>query len=404
MAINPLRRMSCLMGSCLVASMFFFASFVAVLLHPAAAQDAFYEALAQDIVGPAGSIIRQEPMQGAPDGASAYRVLYRSTNPQNEPIAVSGIIIVPAGAVPEQGRPIVAWAHPTTGIVPHCAPSLAMFVFQQIAGLREAVARGYVVSATDYPGLGTPGPHPYLVGESEARSVIDSVRAARALPNSGAADVYAAWGHSQGGHAALFTGLIAASYAPELHLVGVAVAAPATELATLMTDDLNTSGGRNLTAMTMWSWARVFKAPIDSVIAPAAMPTVDRLATECIESLFDILERNETSKPLAQSFLSVQNPALTEPWRSLLLANSPGMLPASLPVFIAQGAKDQLVRPAVTRDYAERLCRSGVRVRSHLMPNVNHGTAGTSAASAAMEWMEERFAHHPAPSDCASLR
>ncbi len=90
------------------------------------------------------------------------------------------------------------------------------------------VDRGYVVAATDYPGLGTPQTHPYLVGVSEARAVLDSVRAARAL--TGAQNRFAVWGHSQGGQAALFTGLIAKSYAPDLDLVGVAAAAPATDL------------------------------------------------------------------------------------------------------------------------------------------------------------------------------
>jgi acetyl esterase/lipase len=366
----------------------------------AKAQTPFYQALPAEIAGPPGTIIRQEPMLGAPDGAAAYRVLYRSTSPEGAPIAVSGVIIVPTGPAPEGGRPIVAWAHPTTGIVPRCAPSLAMFIFQQIAGSREMVERGYVIAATDYPGLGTPGPHPYLVGNSEARSVIDSVRAARMLPDVGNSNRFAVWGHSQGGQAALFTGLISSSYAPELHLVGVAAAAPATDLATLMTDDLNTSGGRNLTAMTVWSWARVFGAPIDSVVAAAAMPTVDRLATECIESIYDILVRDRTSKPLAKDFLTVANPATLEPWRSLLARNTPGVLPRSLPVFLAQGSTDGLVRPQVTLGYMRRLCRAGSSVRIFVMPNVNHGFAGRDSASEAVGWMTDRFAGHPAPSDC----
>jgi acetyl esterase/lipase len=368
----------------------------------AQAQTPFYQASPEEIAGPPGTLIRQEPMLGAPDGAAAYRVLYRSTNLEGGPIAVSGVVIVPSGPAPEGGRPIVAWAHPTTGIVPRCAPSLAMFIFQQIAGSREMVERGYAITATDYPGLGTPGPHPYLVGNSEARSVIDSVRVARQLPGVGNANRYAVWGHSQGGQAALFTGLIAKSYAPELHLVGVAAAAPATDLATLMTDDLNTSGGRNLTAMTVWSWARVFGAPIDSVIAPTAMPAVDRLATECIESIYDILMRDRTSKPLAQEFLTVANPAAVEPWRSLLARNTPGPLPAAIPVFLAQGSTDGLVRPAVTRAYMQRLCRAGSRVSMLVMPNVNHGFAGRDSAGAAVGWMADRFAGRPAPSDCGA--
>jgi hypothetical protein len=253
----------------------------------ATAQTAFYRASEAEIAGPPGTIIRQESMFGAAAGAASYRVLYRSTRPDGAPIAVSGVIIVPAGTPPAGGWLIVAWAHPTTGIVPRCAPSLAIFVFRQMAGSKDLLERGYAIAATDYPGLGTPGPHPYLVGVSEARAVIDSVRAARSFPGLEISSRYAVWGHSQGGQAALFTGMISQTYAPELQLVGVAAAAPATDLATLMTDDLNTTGGRNLTAMTVWSWARVFDAPVESVVAPAAIPTVDRLATECIESVYD---------------------------------------------------------------------------------------------------------------------
>lgn len=368
----------------------------------AKAQGAFYTASQEEIAGPPGSLIRQEPMFGAPDGASAYRVLYRSTSPEGRPIAVSGVVIVPTGPVPEGGRPIVAWAHPTTGIVPRCAPSLAMFIFQQIAGSRQLLDRGYAIAATDYPGLGTPGPHPYLVGDSEARAVIDAVRVARAFPGVGKGDRYAVWGHSQGGQASLFTGLISKSYVPELRLMGVAAAAPATDLATLMTDDLNTTGGRNLTAMTVWSWARVYGAPIGNIVSPVAMPTVDRLAGECIESIFDIIERGETSKPLAQDFLTVANPATLEPWRSLLVRNTPGALPPSIPVFLAQGSTDGLVRPQVTQAYMQRLCEAGSRVRFLMMPNVSHGFAGRDSADAAVAWMADRFAGAAPPNDCGS--
>src|ERR1700689_3992869 len=173
-----------------------------------------------------------------------------------------------------------------------------------IAGLRLMLARGYVVAATDYPGLGTPETHPYLVGDSEARAVIDSVRAARQIQAVGAGARFVVWGHSQGGQAALFTGLLAHDYAPDLQLLGVAAAAPATELSTLMNADLDTSGGRNLTAMTLWTWARVYQAPSGPGIAPSAIPVVDRLAEECIESIFDIWQRRRTEKPLAQAFLS----------------------------------------------------------------------------------------------------
>lgn len=364
------------------------------------AQAPFYRASAQEVAGPPGTIIRSEPMLFAPAGAHAYRVLYRSTGLSGEPIAVSGVIVVPPGPAPAGGRPIVAWAHPTTGVVPHCAPSLAIFVFQQMAGLRQLIEQGAIVAATDYPGLGTAGPHPYLVGDSEAQAVIDSVRAARNMPGADGGNSFAVWGHSQGGQASLYTGLIAKAYAPELHLVGVAAAAPATSLVTLMGDDFKTSGGKNLTAMTLWSWSRVFGAPIDKVVVPEAMPAVDRLANECIESVFDILARRRTERPLDQHFLSVPNIATVEPWRTLAARNTPGPLPSTIPLFLAQGTADDLVRPDVTRAYMERQCKAGGKVTMMWVPGVGHGLVAHDSANAAVAWIMNRFAGEIASSDC----
>ena len=392
-SIGKLRLVRCLAAILCAVALSFSAG-------EADAQTPFYRATPQELAGPPGSLIRSEPMMFAPAGAQAYRVLYRSVGMQGEPIAVSGVIVVPPGPAPAGGRPIVAWAHPTTGVVPHCAPSLAIFVFQQMAGLRQLIEQGAVVAATDYPGLGTAGPHPYLVGDSEARAVIDSVRAAHSLPGVGDGNSFAVWGHSQGGQASLYTGLIAETYAPELRLVGVSAAAPATSLVTLMGDDFKSSGGKNLTAMTLWSWSRVYGAPIDKVVLAEAMPTVDRLSNECIESIFDILERRQTEKPLEQQFLSVPNIATVEPWRSLAMRNTPGTLPPQIPLFLAQGTTDNIVRPEVTRGYMQRQCKAGGKVAMMWVPGVGHGFVARDSADAAVAWMMDRFAGRPAPSDC----
>jgi pimeloyl-ACP methyl ester carboxylesterase len=366
----------------------------------ARADGAFYSYEPGQAAGSPGSIIRLEPMDGAPLGASAYRVLYRSTGVHGEAIAVSGIIVVPAGPAPTGGRPIVAWAHPTTGVVPRCAPSEARFVFQTMMGLRDMVRHGYIVAATDYPGLGTEGPHPYLVGDSEARAVIDAVRAARQVPNAQAGDRYTVWGHSQGGQAALFTGALAASYAPELHLLGVASASPPTDLRTLLSDDADTDGGRNVTAMTLWSWQRVYGAPIDKVVEPAAMPAVDALSNECIESVADMVERHYSQRPLEKQFLAVPDVTDIDPWKSLLAQNEAGTLPTDIPVLITQGSADQLVLPKVTRAYVQRLCSNGSRVTYVELPGVRHGFVGSDSALQAVDWMSDRFAGKPAPSTC----
>jgi hypothetical protein len=59
-----------------------------------------------------GHILRVYPqIGGASSNAKAFRILYRSTGLNNEPIAVSGTIIFPAGPAPREGRNIIAWAH-----------------------------------------------------------------------------------------------------------------------------------------------------------------------------------------------------------------------------------------------------------------------------------------------------
>jgi pimeloyl-ACP methyl ester carboxylesterase len=365
------------------------------------AQTAFYRAPPSAVAGPPGTLVRQEAIDGAPEGAMTYRVLYRSTALDNKPILVSGVVIVPPGDPPPGGRPIVAWAHPTSGVVPPCAPSLAIFLFEQIQGLRSFVRDGYVVAATDYPGLGTPGPHPYLVGTSEARAVIDSARVAAQLPGAGGGKKFVVWGHSQGGHAALFTGIIAKTYAPELDLLGVAAAAPATDLATLMNEDIDSVGGKNITAMTLWSWQRVFDANMDKVVDRRAMPAIDQLAEECIEGPFDLRRRQLTEQPLEQYFLNTKHPSDVEPWHTLLAQNSPGILPAGIPVFLAQGTDDAIIRPKVTQDYAAALCGAGSKVRILTIPNIGHSRAAQASTQAVLDWMSDRFAGKDAPNDCS---
>jgi acetyl esterase/lipase len=366
----------------------------------ASAQSSFYDAPRSLLPGQPGTIVRQEGIDGAPLGAAAYRTLYRSTGLNGEPIFVSGVIVVPQGEPPAGGRPIVAWAHPTSGVTPRCAPSLAIFLFQQIQGLRSFVERGYVVAATDYPGLGTPEMHPYLVGDSEARAVLDIVRAASNMPGAGGGKRFTVWGHSQGGQAALFTGMIAKSYAPELELLGVAAAAPATDLAALMRDDIGTTGGNNIMAMTLWSWHRVFDAPIAKIVDPRAIPTLDRLARVCIEGPFDLSARQKIGQALDQHFLTVDQPADIEPWRSLLQKNSAGILPSEIPVFLAQGTTDQIINPNVTRDYMNKLCNAGSKVKLMILPDIGHGRAAQASTATAVSWMTDRFAGGAAPDDC----
>jgi acetyl esterase/lipase len=364
---------------------------------------ALYDVEPGEIPGRPGTLIRIWPLEGGAPGvrggaADAFRILYRSTSPSGQTIPVSGAIYIPSGPPPAGGRNVIAWAHPTSGVMPPCAPSLMPDVGGMMWNLGVMIREGYIVVATDYPGLGTDGIHPYLIGESEARSVIDSVRAARDMPNSGATNRFAVWGHSQGGHAALYTGEIAARYAPELKLVGVAAAAPATYLVELFDSDESTS--QDLVAMSVLSWTRLEDVPVATLVEPDAMLAFERTAKDCLESVSEFEKIETDESPLKHiQFLKV-NPAKAEPWRGIMQHNTPGQAPAGAPVFIAQGTADTTVNPAITKRFGEALCAQGVRVSFMELPGVTHTFAARDSANAALSWMTERFREAPAPSSC----
>ena len=152
-----------------------------------------------------GTLVRADPID-TPAGAHTSHVQYTSRALDGHDVVESGVVVAPDGAPPSGGRPVVSWAHGTTGLADTSAPSLAPGVVDRLPWLRELLDRGVVIAATDYEGLGTPGPHPYLVGDSEGRSVLDIARAAQQVEGTGANNVVVAMGHSQGGHAALFAG------------------------------------------------------------------------------------------------------------------------------------------------------------------------------------------------------
>ena len=165
-----------------------------------------------------GDVLWATEIASAASNGRVWQILYRSESLDGTPIAVSGWLAVPNSDRPADGYPIVAFAHGTTGLADHCAPTRRSTPIETIALLEDFLARGFVVAATDYEGLGTPGLHQYLVGPSESHSVLDSARAAQRF--GGGSDELILFGHSQGGHAVILANEMAPSYAPELKVLG----------------------------------------------------------------------------------------------------------------------------------------------------------------------------------------
>jgi alpha-beta hydrolase superfamily lysophospholipase len=350
--------------------------------------------------GPPGTLIREQPIPDFYPGAKTYRILYRSTGFDGRPTAVSGVVVVPEGPPPRHGRKVIAFAHGTVGVASNCAPSLQRGgISQIIEGIGEFIAAGYVVAATDYQGLGTPGPNPYLVGRVEAMNVLDSVRAAHRLRAAHAGVDFAAWGHSQGGQASLFTGQLAAQYAPDLHLVGVAAGAPVPNLIDLFKVNAKTTVGKILIALALASWERVYAdARLEQIVTPLARPAIAAIARYCLYGR-QFLSSVPSALLLNLTFIS-RPPWQTEPWKTISEQNTPGASAIGVPVLITQGGADKIVPATVTEHFVKAECVKGMTVDLRSYPSVEHLEAGIVVAPDVASWIADRFAGRPASSSC----
>jgi pimeloyl-ACP methyl ester carboxylesterase len=395
---GPLRAWFCVMRSALLSV---FVAFGLAACATPNQPDSFYQPGPLSAGARPGDLLRSDPMAGAPEGAKAWRILYVSTGLDGRHLAISGVAIVPEGIPPVGGRGVVAWGHSTTGVAVNCAPSMTDNVFSTILGLSPLLTDGYVVVASDYPGLGVAGPPSYLVGISEGRALLDSVRAVRRLPQAATGRRYALWGQSQGGHAALFAGQIAPSYAPELQLVGVAAAAPATELGATIKADIGSQAGNIIASYALLSWSRLYGTPLQAVVAEKTLPIMDRVAGDCAQTLGDQLLISVHEAEFDAGILAA-DPATAKPWHELLFRNSPGHAPIRAPLYIVQGDADKIVPPRVTTAFVDELCKRGETVQFETIAGAGHMTAGERSAATAAAWIRDRFERSPAPSDCAA--
>src|SRR4029077_15250340 len=165
----------------------------------ARAPDAFYDP-PSDLPRKPGALLRSEPLKDVilPAGVRGWHILYATTVDDSTPATAVAIVFAPTDP-PTGPRPVIAWEHATTGLLQKCMPSLLSMPTAGIPGRDRIAMAGWVVIATDYSFAEKGGPHPYLIGEGEARATLDSVRAAQQMSELTLDKRMVVWGYSQGG-------------------------------------------------------------------------------------------------------------------------------------------------------------------------------------------------------------
>lgn len=358
----------------------------------------FYNTAGLVANGPAGQVVRQEPLGVKVAGGTGTRILYRTQRADGSYTFSSGMAFVPDNSNAGLPRPVVAWAHGTLGFGDACAPSRASDPVANIAWVSTMLQKGWVVTAADYAGFGTAGTQGYLVGGDEAHDVLNSVRAARNLAGSGAGTTFAIWGHSQGGNSALFSASQAANYAPELHLAGTVASAPAAELVPLLSEQYG----------TVADWVI---GPLIAIAWPAANPSLNaagimtadgrdnyqKIANHCIaRTTIAGLIRSV----LGQKFFTV-NPIDVLGWRAMAQQQSAPILTTNQPLLVVESKTDKVVLPNTTALYIQTACRAGSNLASLWLDKGAHQDIPDLSATNVISWISARFANQPMASSCS---
>ncbi|MEI8081726.1 MAG: lipase family protein [Actinomycetes bacterium] len=365
--------------------------------------DPFYDVPNPLPPGQPGQILKSEPLGQTLNNANAYRVLYRTAMPDGTPRVSGAMLFVPTTPAPPGGRKVVSWAHPTVGMGKACAPSRVTSPLDPLTWLQEMLDRGWIVTATDYAGLATTPPEYYLIGQNEAIDVVNAVRMAREFPNAQASNQYAVYGHSQGGHASLWTGSYGPSYAPELKLVGVSAAAPAAELIPLVDELWDSAIGWVIGTEALISYPLVYPSlSVDAVTTSVGQRTYQDVAQDCLQMAgLTGLARTAFDQNLFNDSPS-KNPA----WRTALEAQSTPALPATMPALVIESTSDGVVLPNTIALMQRKWCKAGSRLQvDWLGPLSNsaidtHGLEGKVGGPLAIDWIAQRFDGLPAPTNC----
>jgi alpha-beta hydrolase superfamily lysophospholipase len=348
-----------------------------------------------------GTIITSTVVSASGVDGTAHLVKYWSMSARNRPQSVTGIVYVPYGTAPAGGWPVVSYAHPTNGMADECAPSLDPS--NDVPAINDMLDNGWEVTATDYQGEGnqslgstTRGLQPHGVNIAEAHNVIDIVRAAQDVPGADPSSDYVTWGHSEGGGASIFSLELAASYAPDLHLLGAVASAPASDLA----DDFfgaPSDGASPFTLMYVAGYHAAYGNQVPLSLLTGTGRWLDsQLGHECYDQTASEVDPYQVD----QVFTTTTVPAN---FARELDANDPLHLTtrSASPLLVVQGLDDTNDTPSDTQAMDDHLCDLGQDVVQWMYPGLDHNSIVTGSADDVVHWIADRFAGQSNPDSYA---
>lgn len=348
-----------------------------------------------------GALIRSEPFNGysLPPGAHAVRILYVSRALDGARDAASGVVLIPAGLPPRGGWPVIAWAHGTSGVARMCAPSLMRDVEYGSEGLMPMVAAGFAVVATDYAGLGTPGPHQYDNKIPQANDVVYSVPAARvAVPSLG--HRWVAIGHSQGGVAVWGVAELEARLRDPNYRGAISVAGD------MSFEKFEAHDARDFATITNMYW------PLTAFGVKASYPSFDvarMLAPAMLARYKDVTTKGCWYYAYAAAAEIGHRAAVRAGWNEapeLARYNRDSRSadkPIRGPLMVLAGDDDASVNFANIKAGVARACRHHLPIEFVHRPGLDHDPLMAKTIDLQLDWVRARLEGRPWSGNCGSI-
>lgn len=389
--------------------------------------------------GKLGQVISKEKIATSLKGAQAWKIAYISSDVAGRKTIATGTIIAPVGPSPKEGRPILAWAHGTTGSAQNCGPSQIIdptaalneyflmggnsWTDYGIPNGQEFINQGYVVVATDYQGLGGGGKHQYAVAQTNGRDVINSARAASSMKEVGAGKKTVVYGWSQGGGATIAAAslpdyqALQGTAADNLQYLGFVALAPEDVAAMLPNVPADEAGAKKLMngftqanvpnvflfahyMMGLWGTQAAFPdLKLSDVLTDEGVKVVDKLSrNKCMHVLADTFSYayGDNYKTLLKP-----EPSNSLAWVKAFFDGSVKPVKPTAPVVIYWGTKDTAVPPIMHELYQKQMCGMGANVgRIQLPGEQTHFTTPGVSAPMYLDWVKDRIAGKPLANGC----
>lgn len=353
-----------------------------------------------------GTVLRSRDVEVAflgliPQKFTATQLLYRTSDMHGRPEATVTTVIAPAERGPEQVCPMVSYQCAIDAVTSRCFPSYALRRRSMAAGalaqfefllIAAALAEGWAVSVPDHEGRAGAWGTPHEPGYR----ILDGLRAALATEKLGLSPEapIGLWGYSGGGLATAWGAEMAASYAPELNIVGAVLGSPVADLGSAFRR-LNGGVFSGLPAMVVAALSHAYP-DLDRVIqehatdaGKAMLLRAEKMTTaHAVLRFFGMDMGKLVDRPLEQI---LGTPEVQTVFDSIKL----GTTVPTPPVLIVQAVHDPIVSVDDIDELSDTYESGGASVTYHRDAFSEHLSLHPLSAPMTLRWLTDRFAGKP---------